>query len=471
MGKKHGTIPTFKGVKKSGVKAAEGQQAPAKTPQKVAKDAAGFLQQRLGKRVRELRLLSGGAPAGAPAADAASLADLRAEASRRGGNFERDGAAAAAAGEGEGTAGASCNRGSEAENTRRRFYAELRKVLAAADIIIEVLDARDPASCRCIDVEREVSSSGKRLILLLNKIDLVPKHAVEAWMGHLRRSFPVIAFKAALGNAQRPTHAMTSVSRASEGLLRSTHAVIGADELMQLLKNYARMGGGKSKAHLSVGVIGYPNTGKSSVINSMKRHAAVEVGGRAGVTKVMQEVQLDAKVTLIDSPGVVFEGASEDPAVVLRNVVRVEHILDPVSVVEALLAKAPREALLKFYNLDSDFERPSDFLIHIAQTRGKLRRGSGLDMPSAARSVISDWTTGKFRYFVLPPAEDSVATARAAEETAEVVGALAPRLDIDALLAGHGDLPAVLGAPQAERGGGDVDMGGCDEQTVEVDMP
>lgn len=376
----------------------------------------------------------------------------------------------------EAEAAASVNRGSEAENTRRKFYAELRKVLAAADIVIEVLDARDPGANRSLELEQEVSSAGKRLVLLLNKIDLVPKHAVEAWMAHLKRSFPVIAFKAAQGTAQRPTHAMTSAANASEGLLRSSHAVVGADELMQLLKNYARMGGSKSKAHLSVGVVGYPNTGKSSVINSMKRHSAVETGGRAGVTKEMQEVKLDAKVTLIDSPGVVFEGASEDPSVVLRNVIRVENVINPVSVVEALIAKAPREAVLKFYNMDRDFGNVSEFIFHVAQTRGKLKRGAGLDLPSAARSVISDWTTGKFRYYVLPPAADSAATAQASEETAEVVSSLAPRLDIDALFGGSGSTPSVLGAPPVAAqagGGGDVAMGEDEEegpQTVEVDM-
>merc|ERR1712070_622165 len=151
---------------------------------------------------------------------------------------------------------------------------------------------------------------------------------------------------------------------------------------------YARTGGGHVKLHVSVGIVGYPNTGKSSVINSMKRNCSVNVGGRAGVTKVLQEVPLDSKVTLIDSPGVVFEGTSEDPAVVLRNVVRVENIMDPLGVVGALIAKTPREALLEYYGLENDFRSTDEFLVHVAQTRGKLLKGSALDIPSAARSVI-----------------------------------------------------------------------------------
>ncbi|CAJ1432633.1 unnamed protein product, partial [Effrenium voratum] len=154
-----------------------------------------------------------------------------------------------------------------------------------------------------------------------------------------------------LGRLCRATHAMTSAGNASDGLLRSTHAVVGADELMQLLKNYSRQSGTHMKGHISVGVVGYPNTGKSSVINSMKRHSAVETGARAGVTRMAQEVQLDSKVTLIDSPGVVFEGSGNDPSTVLRNVVRVESVSDPVAVVEALALKAPRQAWAKAHNV------------------------------------------------------------------------------------------------------------------------
>lgn len=430
----------------------------------LSKDAGSFLKERLGKKVKELRC-------------GQSLSALQESAGKRGSDFERQQEEEAAE-EDDFEADASLNPNREAENTRKKFYTELRKVIVNSDVVIEVLDARDPGSCRSTDLEKEILAAGKKLVLLLNKIDLVPKHAVMAWKKHLQRSFPTVTFKAARSGTHRPTHAMTSAENAPEGLLRSTHGVVGADELMQLLKNYARMNGGQTKAHVSIGIVGFPNTGKSSVINSMKRHNSVQVGGRAGVTKQMQEVPLDSKVTLIDSPGVVFSGSSEDPAVVLRNVVRVESVSDPVGVVEALIMKTPRDALLEFYGRDHDFASPREFLVHVAQTRGKLLRGSGLDIASAARSVIQDWTTGRFRYFIMPPAipEESIAAVEA--ETAQVVSGLAPALDIDSLLGGGDDAmsevarpkPVVLGAPSRGSGGND-DMD-CDNASdmVQVDM-
>jgi len=429
----------------------------------AANKGGAFLKDRLNKKVKELKCSQ-------------SLHALQENATKANEGFEREHEDDEEIDSFE--TGCQFNPNLEAENTRRRFYTELRKVIANADVIIEVLDARDPGSCRSVELEKEILASGKKLVLLLNKIDLVPKHAVQAWQKHLQQSFPTLTFKAARSGTHRPTHAMTSAENAPVGLLNSTHAVVGADELMQLLKNYARTNKGKVKFHTAVGIVGYPNTGKSSIINSMKRHNAVPVGGRSGVTTVMQEVQLDSKVTLIDSPGVVFSGSSEDPSVVLRNVVRVENISDPLGVVEALMLKTPRESLLEFYASDHDFADARDFLVHVAQTRGKLARGSKLDLESAARSVIQDWTAGRFRYFVMPPAVIEGAATVGEPDSADVVGNLAPAFDIDALfgssddiMAGGGDVckPVVLGAPV--QGGRGDDAMDCEDGggMVEVD--
>merc|ERR1712072_631283 len=91
---------------------------------------------------------------------------------------------------------------------------------------------------------------------------------------------------------------------ASQGLLSSSSAALGADTLMSLMKNYARSG--DKKTAITVGIVGFPNVGKSSVINSLKRSAAVQTGAMPGVTRCLQEVKLDSLVKLVDSPGVVL---------------------------------------------------------------------------------------------------------------------------------------------------------------------
>ena len=82
---------------------------------------------------------------------------------------------------------------------------------------------------------------------------------------------------------------------------------VGTENLLNILKNYSRVDkDAKAKGLITVGVIGFPNVGKSSLINSLKRSKAAATGNTPGVTKQMQEIQLDKNIVLLDSPGVVL---------------------------------------------------------------------------------------------------------------------------------------------------------------------
>ena len=241
--------------------------------------------------------------------------------------------------EGEEPHTSSCTLGHH--STRRAYYKEVRKVVDAADVILHVLDARDPMGCRSREVEEMVldamadssdpEASRKRLVLVLNKIDLVPLDALQSWLKVLRRDFPTIAFKASTqeqksgyggggrlntrGGKGKGKGKGKGASKASAAAVATTRSqgsavCVGSETLLQLLKNYSR--NHKMKTAITVGVVGYPNVGKSSLINSLRRARAVSVSPVPGHTKVIQEVQLDSKVKLIDSPGVIFERAGKD---------------------------------------------------------------------------------------------------------------------------------------------------------------
>lgn len=277
-----------------------------------------------------------------------------------------------------------------------QYLRELKKVVDTADVLLQVLDARDPLGSRIHpSVEDAIlSHADKRMVLVLNKIDLVPKEIVGSWLTYLRRSHPTIAIKAST--------VWGSTATDDEATSANSATVLGMDGLLQLLKNYARTGGtgGKSKTTIVVGIIGYPNVGKSSIINALKRTRSVGVSPRPGFTTSMQEVVLDRNVRLLDSPGVVFD----DRSAMLGNCVDADSIEDPIPAVAALLKRCNHESLLMTYNIPAF--PPGDvmmFLAMVARSFGRVLKGGIPDKVAAARAVLKDWNHGKIPFYTAPP--------------------------------------------------------------------
>ncbi|XP_011024714.1 PREDICTED: guanine nucleotide-binding protein-like NSN1 [Populus euphratica] len=292
------------------------------------------------------------------------------------------------------------------ENSDRAFYKELVKVVEASDVILEVLDARDPLGTRCVDMEKMVMKSGydKHLVLLLNKIDLVPREAVEKWLKYLREEFPAVAFKCNTQEQRSNLGWKSSSKSAKTSTLLQTSDCLGAETLIKLLKNYSRSH--EIKKSITVGVIGLPNVGKSSLINSLKRSHVVNVGSTPGLTRSMQEVQLDKNVKLLDCPGVVMlKSVESDASVALRNCKRIEKLDDPVGPVKEILKLCPDRLLVTLYKIPS-FDSVDDFLQKVATVRGRLKKGGIVDVDAAARIVLHDWNEGKIPYYTMPPARN-----------------------------------------------------------------
>lgn len=292
------------------------------------------------------------------------------------------------------------------ENSDRAFYKELVKVVETSDVILEVLDARDPLGTRCVDMEKMVMKSGydKHLVLLLNKIDLVPREAVEKWLKYLREEFPAVAFKCNTQEQRSNLGWKSSSKSAKTSNLLQTSDCLGAETLIKLLKNYSRSH--EIKKSITVGVIGLPNVGKSSLINSLKRSHVVNVGSTPGLTRSMQEVQLDKNVKLLDCPGVVMlKSVESDATIALRNCKRIEKLDDPVGPVKEILKLCPDRLLVTLYKIPS-FDSVDDFLQKVATVRGRLKKGGIVDVDAAARIVLHDWNEGKIPYYTMPPARN-----------------------------------------------------------------
>ena len=299
--------------------------------------------------------------------------------------------------------------------SRKAYVKILDQVIENSDVILEVLDSRDPLTCRNKDLENKIKSgkNSKKIILVLNKIDLIPVQNAIDWQKYLSNEFPCVLFKS---NTQTQSANLSQSNLFDKNLKDQKEYIteilkgnksIGGEELLNLLKNYSRIDG-NTKSNIVVGVIGIPNVGKSSLINSLTRGKNVGVSNTPGFTKGLQEVILDNNIRLLDCPGVVM---SNDENSILHNVIRTEDIKEPIEVVGKILKKMSQEYFLNTYNLDISILKGSELTIEkivylVGEKMKKYKKGGVVDLDKSARIIINDWNLGKLKYYSVHPGID-----------------------------------------------------------------
>uniref|UniRef100_A0A182WFN2 Nucleolar GTP-binding protein 2 n=1 Tax=Anopheles minimus TaxID=112268 RepID=A0A182WFN2_9DIPT len=259
----------------------------------------------------------------------------------------------------------------------KRIWNELHKVVDSADVLLQVLDARDPMGTRSNYIETFLRKEKphKHLFFILNKVDLVPIWVTQRWVAILSKEYPTIAFHASL-----------------------THP-FGKGALINLLRQIGKLH--VDKKQISVGFIGYPNVGKSSVINALRSKKVCKVAPIAGETKVWQYITLMKRIFLIDCPGVVYPTAETDTEKVLKAVVRVELVNNPEDYIEEVLKRIRKEYIVKTYGV-SEWTDHVDFLEQIARKTGKLLKKGEPDVPTVAKMILNDWQRGRLPFYVAP---------------------------------------------------------------------
>lgn len=257
------------------------------------------------------------------------------------------------------------------------------------DLVIELVDARIPISSRNPDID-ELGKNKARLILL-NKSDLAEEKQNDAWVEYFKnKGFSVVKVNSKKG-----------------GGIKSIQGVIQEACKEKMERDRKR---GILNRPVRAMVVGIPNVGKSTFINSLAGKACAKTVNKPGVTKGKQWIRLNKNVELLDTPGILWP-KFEDQTVGLR-LAFIGSIKDEILNIEELAAeliqfmkKYYTGVLAEKYNV-VESEDPYKCLADIAESRHCLLRGSELDTNKAAMLLVDDFRDGRLGRITLEFPED-----------------------------------------------------------------
>lgn len=259
---------------------------------------------------------------------------------------------------------------------RREMTENVKKV----DLVMEVLDARIPRSSRNPDID-EIAGQ-KYLLVLLNKSDLAEKPVTDAWI----RDFEAKGI---------PAVSLDGRTKTALKYIEKTISGICSDLLEKRRKK------GILKPQVRVLVAGIPNTGKSTIINSLAGKNSLKTGNKPGVTKASQWLQAGGSLALLDTPGILWpKFDDEETGTHIAYIGSLgEGIADPVLLARELLAElAVRHHTLLSERYGTSFSAETDgeeALRAVALARNILKSGGEADEERTASLVLNEFRSGK----------------------------------------------------------------------------
>jgi len=251
------------------------------------------------------------------------------------------------------------------------FPKLVRDIITTSDIVLEVLDARFIDKTRNIEMENFVKGQNKKLIYIINKADLVN-------VAELKENY--------------------DLSQLKPYVFFSSKSKIGRTRLRLLIKiEIKKMKISHAKGR--VGVIGYPNTGKSTLINILSSKKGASTSPEAGFTKVLQKIRFSKNIVILDTPGVFQEKEhpETDKAALRKHaligVKTFSEIKDPDLIVSDLM-KENKDLLESFYGIKTNGD--SEVLIEeLGRKKKFLKKGNAVDVIRTAKKILEDWQSGK----------------------------------------------------------------------------
>lgn len=325
------------------------------------------------------------------------------------------------------------------------IWRQLWRVVERSDLLVMVIDARDPLFYRCLDLEAYARETDeyKRTLLLVNKADLLPFSVREKWAEYFRRNEILFVF----WSAKAASAALEGKNIIDPWDTQNTQQkmdnpdtkLYGRDELLTRLQceaeDIAKMrqksgsnvtsssnvqsprgnaAGSSASKNVVVGFVGYPNVGKSSTINALVGQKRTGVTSTPGKTKHFQTLIISDELTLCDCPGLVFPSFSSSRyEMVASGVLPIDRMTEHREAVQVVANRVPRHAIEDVYKIKLPKPKPyepqsrpplaSELLRSYCASRGYVASSGLPDETRAARQILKDYIDGKLPHHEMPP--------------------------------------------------------------------
>lgn len=261
----------------------------------------------------------------------------------------------------------------------KKTKESIQKNMTLVDIIYELLDARIPISSKNPDIDKLIGN--RKRIVILNKSDLANSAANIKWQEYYSK----LGINSILVDAVNNV-GINDIYKLSSKLM--------AEKFNALEKK------GIKNRSIRAMIVGIPNVGKSTLINSLSGKKGAKTGNKPGVTKANQWIKLKGNLELLDTPGILwpkFEDESVGLNLAFTGAIK-DEILDietlAFKLIKKLMVISP-ELLESRYNIKLNESEPVEVMESIARSRGCLLKGQEIDFNKVSNLIIDDFRKGR----------------------------------------------------------------------------
>ncbi|KAK9478671.1 P-loop containing nucleoside triphosphate hydrolase protein [Lipomyces japonicus] len=312
-------------------------------------------------------------------------------------------------------------------------WRQLWRVVERSSVVVQICDARSPLFYRSPDLEVYVrqlaqrEGKEKRNLLLINKADMLTARQRSIWAKYFKQNQITFAFFSAVYASVDDAFSHSSLNEDVKSILAEDSEltaqdihILSVDELESLFLKTAPPQEDESQK-IYIGLVGYPNVGKSSTINALIGAKKVSVSATPGKTKHFQTIHLSSRVVLCDCPGLVFPNfASTKAELVCNGVLPIDQLREYTGPAALVAQRIPKEYVEHVYGIrihtrpeidgGTGIPTADELLGAYAIARGFIRssKGGRPDESKASRVVLKDYVKGKLLYCHPPPEIDPV---------------------------------------------------------------